>query len=104
MRTILLPCCGIELTLTGDGGGSITSELEREECPSCGKKDCCFSCNGSQGADDQEEDVLGRLQYNGALDGIEAMILAHANAGIDVQSAAYLEGMETAVQAAANNL
>lgn len=108
MKTIKLPVCNIELTLTGDEGGSITSELEREVCPSCGQADCCFSCDGSQGADENnketEAEVASRLKYNGALDGIEAMILAHASAGIDVASPAYLYGIETAIDAAGNNL
>jgi hypothetical protein len=64
---------GIEVTLTGDGGGSITSKLKE-----------------------------GHPQYDAAIDGIESMILAHAIAGIDVNSPLYLGGIETAVQGAAN--
>jgi len=36
-------------------------------------------------------------------DGIESMILAHAIAGVDIESPAYLEGIETAVEAVSNN-
>jgi hypothetical protein len=36
-------------------------------------------------------------------DGIESMILAHAIAGIDIESPAYLEGIETAIDAVGNN-
>ncbi len=42
--------------------------------------------------------------YRAALDGMESMILAHAIAGVDVESPAYVEGIETAVEAAANNI
>ena len=42
--------------------------------------------------------------YNFAISGIEALVLAHACAGVDVESDAYIEGINTAVAAAANNL
>jgi hypothetical protein len=35
---------------------------------------------------------------------IEALVLAHAAAGIDISNPAYLEGVETVVDALANNL
>ena len=37
-------------------------------------------------------------------DGIEALILAHAVAGVDVQSIPYIEGIETAVDAIFNHI
>ncbi|MEZ9616604.1 hypothetical protein AB4425_17130 [Vibrio sp. 10N.261.51.A1] len=37
--------------------------------------------------------------FNAAVDGLESMILGHFSAGIDVQSDAYLEGIETAYNA-----
>lgn len=80
-RTIKLPVYGITVNLgdhPGDGAGSITSDLHEE---------------GEASRD-----------YNLAMDGIESMILAHAVAGVDVESPAYLEGIETAVEACANNL
>jgi hypothetical protein len=40
--------------------------------------------------------------YNSAIDGITSMILAHAVAGIDIESPAYIEGIETAVEAVSN--
>jgi hypothetical protein len=42
-------------------------------------------------------------QYNAAVDGLESLILAHACAGVDVESPAYVEGIETAVEAIANH-
>jgi hypothetical protein len=46
-----------------------------------------------------EEDEL----YNAGMDAILAMVLAHAMAEIDVTSPAYIEGLETAVNAVENN-
>ena len=75
MKTIKLPCFGIEINVDGEGG-SINSDLHEEN-----------------------ED-----NYNIAMDALESLILAHAVAGIDVASPAYLEGIETAVQACANGV
>ena len=82
-RTIQLPCYGITLTLARGnnveepGSGSIVSELHAPE-------------------------TTANRQYNGAIDGLEALILAHACVGVDVESPAYVEGIETAVDAIAN--
>lgn len=43
------------------------------------------------------------VEYNAAIDGIEAMILAHACAGVNVQTVGYIEGIKTAVEGCANN-
>ena len=40
--------------------------------------------------------------FNDMVDAITSLILAHAEAGIDVTTPAYLEGIETAVQACGN--
>ena len=84
-RKIQLPCYGITVTLAREnaveepGSGTIVSDLR------------------------EPETALNR-PYNSAVDGLEALILAHACAGIDVESPAYLEGIETAVDAIANRL
>lgn len=86
MPEIKLTCYGIIVNLVaskdGSWGGRISSDLKHPD-------DRC---------DDREEQ-----EYNIAIDGIESLILAHACAGIDVASPAYIEGVETAVQAIANN-
>jgi hypothetical protein len=69
-------------------GGNITSRLERVQPE----------------ADEDADDAAARLTYNGALDGIESLILAHACAGIDVAAAEYQKGVQTALDAIANNL
>ena len=74
---ISLPCFGIRIMLTGDGGGAISSDLH----PSIESDEECA-----------------------AWDAIESLILAHACAGVDVTSLAYIEGLETAIDAIENNL
>ncbi|MDG1950091.1 MAG: hypothetical protein P8J32_04745 [bacterium] len=83
-KRITLPCYGIIVVLSFNDegevdGSALTSELKGE---------------------DNQEDEL----YNAAVDGIESLILAHAAAGIDIENPAYIEGIETAAEAAANNL
>ena len=53
---------------------------------------------------DLHERGRGRMiqKLNAAMDGLEALVLAHACAGIDVASPAYVEGIETAVDAIGN--
>jgi hypothetical protein len=52
----------------------------------------------------ERDDTEGCGEYNAALDGIESLILAHASNGIDVASEAYQDGVQTALDAIANNL
>ena len=43
-------------------------------------------------------------EYRAAIDAVESLILAHAAAGVNVTAAAYVEGVETAVESIANGL
>ena len=43
-------------------------------------------------------------EYHFYVNAIESLVLAHACAGIDIESPAYIEGIETAVEAVANKL
>ena len=52
-----------------------------------------YSC-GDEGLDDL---------FNAAMDALESILLAHACAGIDVSSEAYVDGLGTAIEACANN-
>ena len=80
MKTIVLGCYGIVIMVNDDGeeGGGITSYLH--------------------------EDCKGEKELNAAIDGIESMVLAHACAGVDVESPRYIEGIETTVDAVLNNV
>jgi hypothetical protein len=49
------------------------------------------------------DDCNGDLELKAMLDAIESLVLAHACAGVDVQSEPYLQGLETAVEAIFNN-
>src|ERR1019366_8705152 len=94
----------LSISVDGSGGGVIESKLSRETCPSCGQPGCC---DGSQGADEHnesDEDVASRHNYNAFIDAVESIALAHACVGIDVGDSRYVEGLRTALNAAANNL
>jgi len=109
-KTIKLPCFGIVVTLTDDGNGSITSDL-KETCPYCNDPACDMNCPdfGEHCSDrDKEEQIRKQsemyefLCHRAAQDALESMILAHAIAGIDIETPAYIEGIETAIEALAN--
>ena len=85
-RIFKLPCYGIEVRVNGSTGG-ISSDLHEKDPPPL-----------IQLAEDAE-DAENRALYNAAMDAIESMILAHACAGVNVSMAAYVEGIESAVQA-----
>jgi hypothetical protein len=53
---------------------------------------------------DWRKEKLAVTEYNRAMDGIEALVLGHACAGIDITTDAYLTGIRTAVDGAANNI
>jgi hypothetical protein len=52
---------------------------------------------------DMKEGVnTSKTPFNAAVDGLESIILAHFSAGIEVNSPAYLEGIETALDSLTN--
>lgn len=51
----------------------------------------------------KDTDKKKDAEYRAAIDGLESLILAHACAGIDITTPAYLEGIESAVDAISNN-
>lgn len=102
-KTIQLPCYNMVLHLSGKSG-TITSNL-KEGCPCCGSSDCWFDCDESKAEDspETEGEARTRIEFNRVIDGIEALVLAAACEGIDVESPAFLAAIETAVEAAGNN-
>jgi len=84
MKTTETNCFGIVVTLDGNGGGTIKSDL-REDADVL----------------DMDSDPDAHL-YDAAVDGLEALILAHACAGIDITTPTYLQGIEVAVEAMGN--
>ena len=85
IQTIQAGNYGIVVELGDDGGGSITSNLHESI-------DTCDS-----------EEALGIAKWNSAMDGIEAMVLAHACSGVRIDSSEYREGLETALDSLSNH-
>jgi hypothetical protein len=84
MQLIRLSCFGIEVALDGKGAGTIKSDLIDD-------------------ADlENPKDAVDVTEYTAAVNAIESLILAHACAGIDISSLAYIEGIETAVDKVLN--
>jgi hypothetical protein len=111
-HTIKLPCYGIIVTLSSDkGGAAITSDMQ-ETCPYCKDPACDMDCPdfmehcsdrdiGIQQTKEAERYEF--LCHRAATDALESIILGHAGAGIDIESFAYIEGIETAQQALTNS-
>lgn len=80
MKTINLPVFGITISFheSDTANASISSAMKEIDTPS-------------------------NAQFNSACDAIESLILAQFCAGIDVQSPAFLESVETAVDAISKN-
>ncbi len=68
-----------------------------KKCPHCNNSGCCYDCTYF---DDTTEYVENRLHFNGVIDGIMTLILAHWQAGIDVLDEAYIDGIKTAIEEA----
>ena len=79
MKTFNLGIYDIVVNVYEIGGGSISSSLN-----------------------DGERDGENYLEYEAAVNTIESMILAHACAGIPIDSPAYIEGIETAINTITN--
>ena len=94
IKIIKLPCHGIVLNLRAgtrkayEAGGISSSLCRYFELPSeVDRADCCNTA-----------------ALETAVDVIESLVLAHACAGVDIQTPAYVKGIETTVEALANNL
>ena len=97
----------ILLELDENGDGTLTSKGLKAECPCCSLETCNYSCDGSQGAadnwDEIEQQLEARAEYNAAIDGMESFLLALACAGVDVLDPAFKVAINTAVDAIANH-
>jgi len=87
------------LNLDRKGGGCCISSF-KETCDYCGEVDCYGECDKSL---DNDIDSESRRNYNTMMDAIESLILAHACAGVNVEDKKYMEGIQTAIEACANN-
>ncbi len=94
MKTIELPCYEFVIELSDDGNsGSVKSRLSSK------MDDEPFTQSPMDFVSDESLD-----EYHFYVNAIESLVLAHACAGIDIESPAYIEGIETAVEAAGNKL
>lgn len=97
---------GVEIHLND---GSLTSTGLKDPCPHCHKPDC-YQHVADDGIDDcpqSYEDQAAsndRRIYNAAIDGLESLVLAQHQAGLDLEAPAYLEALRTAVDAITNHL
>jgi len=78
-KIIELPCYDLVIHVTGERTGFVTSNL-------------------LDGGDEDEDNA----EYNAAVDALVGLILAHALAGINVTTPAYIEGIETVVESITN--
>ena len=85
MKEIRLDEFDIRITFNGAWAASITSKLTE-------------SCDGEGYLDNDT------VRLDAALSAIESIVLAHAVAGVDIESPEYRAGLVTAVDAITNNL
>ena len=90
----------IEISLNG------VSDNLHEVCPGCSCGDCYFECDGSHTLPEElqetEEQAIGRIKWNGFVDGIMSLLLALSAEGHDIES---MEScVQTALDAGSNNL
>jgi len=111
-KVIELPVYGIKIKLEksvyGTGTfdtGSIESLL-KEECQFCNSIECGGNCPDlleyifDRDWDEhkrKQKEVDNRVNYNSMMDAIESFILSCACAGVDIESNAFLEAIETTV-------
>jgi hypothetical protein len=94
------------------GGARLIGGL-KETCTHCEDPRCDWDCmDALEWASDRDidmqniknEELESNRNFNYAADALEAVILAHAQAGVDVTSNIYVEGFKTAVDAISNNI
>lgn len=73
--------------------GKIQSTMHKEEMPS--RLDYPHSSHHNY-----NDELTARAFYNTMINAIEAMVLAHAVAGIDVTEEKYVDGIKAAIEAA----
>jgi hypothetical protein len=94
MKTYTIPKYGITvqvMTNNGKSAGVINSELKKHLI---GDEDPSPIITGAVNEDELEAYI----------DAIESLLLGHACSGLDIGSEAYVTGLDTALEAIANNL
>lgn len=87
--------------------GTITSALH-DPCKYCDQATCYHSCDESTYSEDEnsetEEEVADRRAFNGAVDGVESLILSLACNGVDVESDTFQDAVNGCLDAIGNNM
>lgn len=91
---------GIEMIL--DSAGSDGSGYTVMKTSQNGQ--CTLSSNLKSRFVDEAGDSLSVMKDNAVCDVIEAIVLAHYATGVNVLTFSYIEGLNTAIEAIANNL
>lgn len=113
-HNIIISVCNVQFngTVCRFGGGKIVSENLKEVCNHCGDHTCNFDCpDAFEWASDRDQDrciennqkLANSRHFNYVCDAILSIVLAHAVAGIKIDSPAYIEGLETAIDAIGNH-
>ncbi len=111
-KVIELPVYGIIVVLVKSSSGeydsgSITSLL-KEECNFCQSIDCDGECpdtleylsdRDKEWQEQEQKSINNRVNHNSMMNVIESFILSCACAGINIESSAFLEAIETTVDA-----
>jgi hypothetical protein len=112
MKTIKLPVFDIVVTLGDNNSGKILSSMG-DKCPFCGLPQCGMDCGSAEEwISDRDIDIQklkeGRVRnfqlQKAAFNSIESFILACACAGIDIETSAFLEAIETSFDAVGFNI
>jgi len=91
--TIETGCFGVTVNTTGDGGCSITSDLHAQFAEPIHNIEWT-----------KDVDTIGDAIGCAAADALESFILAMVGAGYDIDTPAFKEALETAVQSIGNNM
>lgn len=96
------------ITIYDNGNDAITIESEnlKGTCPYCNNSECYGNCDGSAGDIDNletEEDMYDRKMFNSVIDGLESLVMAHYNCGIDVISRKYINGINIMLEGTINH-
>lgn len=76
------------------GIGRLVKGLKRARCSGCNRTDCGIFSVPCTDIDDE----IVRAATNGMLDAVESMVMAHAIAGIEVESESYVRGVHAALR------
>jgi len=92
MQTVIMRNEGIEIKVEFDirGCGTVESNLKYEG-------EVTFDEHGTRNFD------INEIEWNAAIDGVEALILAQAISGVDIKAASYQQAVWDALEAIDNN-